>query len=390
MSRTIQPITVDIIMGIGMRYLTGSHKNTVRHVFGVSMTECQRSALTFIDGLTKCKALDICMPRTAGEWDLIRREFKQKSRDGIMNGCIGCIDGLLQKTLAPKYTEVPNVRAYYSGHYEHYGLNCQGVCDARLRFLFFGVVGAGSMNDNIAYTMCGSLPDVISNLPPGLFIVGDAAYSLSDKVLIPFTGSQADVKENDTFNFYLSQVRIRIEMAFGLLVNRFRILKRPLEMSLCNNAKTIMACARLHNYIIEREGLPITLDIDNEDGDGESVPHGRQTCVRHNGVIDVDRVGGLVENVDDISNHDDGNCNTGNVGNMAYAPTMLEEDYEALEGVSVTRTTLVEFLRDEGYRRPLENLLRNGRLPEEGDMDLNRDDLYEHIPHVDCAYFHPW
>ena len=71
MSRTIQPITVDIIMGIGMRYLTGSHKNTVRHVFGVSMTECQRSALTFIDGLTKCKALDMCMPRTAGEWDLI-------------------------------------------------------------------------------------------------------------------------------------------------------------------------------------------------------------------------------------------------------------------------------------------------------------------------------
>ena len=175
-SRSLQPITCNIIMGLGMRYLTGSHKSCIRHVFGVSYTECYRCCIDFIKGVNMCPALNINMPTTCAEWDCVKREFRQKSKDGIMNGCVGCIDGLLQKTLAPRYTEVDNVRSYYSGHYEHYGLNCQGICDARLRFLFFGVVGCGSMNDNIAYTLAGSLSNTIKNLPQEMFIVGDAAY----------------------------------------------------------------------------------------------------------------------------------------------------------------------------------------------------------------------
>ena len=113
-----------------------------------------------------------------------------------------------------------NVTSFYSGHYEHYGLNCQGVCDDKLRFIYFGLVGPGSMNDNIAFSLAGSLADTIKGLPPGCFFLGDAAYTLSENLLIPFTGSQRDVPENDSFNFYLSQLRIRIEMTFGWFVSK--------------------------------------------------------------------------------------------------------------------------------------------------------------------------
>ena len=140
-----------------------------------------------------------------------------------MNGCCGAIDGLFIKTIRPKFWETHNIRAYYSGHYEHYGLNCQGVCDSNLKYLYFGVVSPGSTNYNISYTYTGSLSESVENLEMGEFLVGDAAYTTTEHLLIPFTGSQRSKPDNDAFNFYLSQLRIRIEMAFGLLVNKFRI-----------------------------------------------------------------------------------------------------------------------------------------------------------------------
>ena len=58
----------------------------------------------------------------------------------------------------------------------------------------------------------------------GLYFVGDAAYNLSDFLLIPFTGSQWDDVDNNAYNFYLSQLGICIEMAFGRLVQKLGIL----------------------------------------------------------------------------------------------------------------------------------------------------------------------
>ena len=64
----------------------------------------------------------------------------------------------------------------------------------------------------------------LTSLPPGLFGLGDAAYTLSEHLLIPFTGSDRLDPAQDAFNYYLSQLRIRVEMAFGRLVKKFGIL----------------------------------------------------------------------------------------------------------------------------------------------------------------------
>ena len=58
---------------------------------------------------------------------------------------------------------------------------------------------------------------VLDDLPLGAYIVGNSAYTLSDKCLTPFTGSQRSDPTKDAYNIFLSQVRIRIEMAFGSL-----------------------------------------------------------------------------------------------------------------------------------------------------------------------------
>ena len=94
-------------------------------------------------------------------------------------------------------------------------LNCQAICTHDLTFIYFGVVAPGSTNDIIAITKTDNLMDEIWKLAPGRFLVGDAAYELTEHLLTPFTGSQRLDQGKDAFNFYLSQVRIRIEMAFG-------------------------------------------------------------------------------------------------------------------------------------------------------------------------------
>ena len=118
------------------------------------------------------------------------------------------------------------MRSYYSGHYESYGLNCQAACDIRLKFLYFGVVAAGSTNDNIAYAMAEDLAETVDSLTLRIHFIGDAAYTLSERLLIPYTGPQREIHNKDAFNFHLSQLRIRIEMASGRLISKFRILKK--------------------------------------------------------------------------------------------------------------------------------------------------------------------
>ncbi len=88
----------------------------------------------------------------------------------------------------------------------------------------------------------------------GKYQVGDAAYSVSEKMLVPFTGSQRNNANNDAYNFCLSQLRIRIEMAFGLMSNKWRILRTPLQTSLKTSARILECCSKLHNFCINHDG----------------------------------------------------------------------------------------------------------------------------------------
>ena len=336
MSRSLSPITVEMIAATGMRFLAGGgSKNDIRHIFGMSTTECHKCVHCFMNAVLICPLLKIQMPRTQEEWEMIRTGFLKKSSRKLLPGTVGAVDGFFQPTKAPS---VANVRAYYSGHYESFGLNCQGACDSDLRFLFFGVVAAGSTNDSVAYAMAQNLKHTVENLPMGLYFVGDAAYSLSERLLVPFTGSQRSNMDNDTFNFHLSQMRIRIEMAFGLMVSKFRILKKKLEGDdIRTNAKTIMACARLHNYIINRNLLQ-----------QKEVDCTGQTTIEN---IDPNNLGYA--------------SMTGTPLGMVYRPVIPDEEiFEEVQGVSITRDAIVQIIKDRQERRPEGNLIRNGRQQE--------------------------
>eukprot|EP00960_Hanusia_phi_P005371 156075-Hanusia_phi.AAC.1 len=79
------------------------------------------------------------------------------------------------------------------------------------------------LRGSMATALCCSGP-----LPNDMYVVGDAAYKAIPNVLTPFEGSKLAVW-HDSFNFHLSQLRINIEYAFGMLINRWGIFWRGLR-----------------------------------------------------------------------------------------------------------------------------------------------------------------
>ena len=139
-------------------------------------------------------------------------------------------------------------------------MNVQAACDHHCRFQFIGVAGPGVMGDRQALFEV-ELGDMIEQLPGMFFVVGDAAYTPTEHLLPILGGEQAKIEKHDNYNFFASQLRIRIEMAFGLMVKKWGILQRPLVCDIGNAKHIICAIARLHNFVINERlaGKPSTV-----------------------------------------------------------------------------------------------------------------------------------
>ena len=183
------PIVVEHIVANGLRIVSGGRPKDQCMIFGMCKDASYKAFIDFINAVNTASALTIEMPSTLEEWNTIYNQYKRQSANEIMVGCVGCIDGFFQRCNRPTKKEVAKVISYYSGQYELYRLNCQACVQSDLQFMYFGVISPGSANDNILYTQADELKDALSSLPPGLFGLGDTAYTLAGHLLIPFTGA---------------------------------------------------------------------------------------------------------------------------------------------------------------------------------------------------------
>ncbi len=107
-------------------------------------------------------------------------------------------------------------------------------------------------------------------LAPGLVLFGDNAYINSSFMATPFPNVSAGCK--DDYNFYHSQLRIRVECAFGMLVHCWGILRSAISngITIQKTVALVNALVKLHNYCIDCVDLttsmirePTTKDLSN-------------------------------------------------------------------------------------------------------------------------------
>ena len=211
---------------------------------------CLQQGIHFVDAVNSCEELKIVFPDSQKDINKLQNGFQAKSTPGLIRGCVGCIDGLLIEIKHSSKKECGNApNLYNSGHYCCYGLNIQAVCDVRMRFIFSSVAATGRSSDKAALEK-NSLHTIMSQLPLGLYIIGDAAYTVSDQMLVPFTGSSCQHPSKDAYNYFVSQMQIQIEISFGLLTNKWQVLQSSMVTSISRSSEIIMATSRLHNFVI--------------------------------------------------------------------------------------------------------------------------------------------
>ncbi|MCO5569499.1 hypothetical protein L7F22_023212 [Adiantum nelumboides] len=83
------------------------------------------------------------------------------------------------------------------------------------------------------------------------YLLADSGYGACWHLITPFReGHPPAIRDWRAFNRHLSKSRVRIEHVFGLLKNRWRILK-DINVDLQRVPKYIVACCVLHNILIE-------------------------------------------------------------------------------------------------------------------------------------------
>jgi DDE superfamily endonuclease len=312
-----------------LRWLAGGSYLDIKLLCGISKTSFYYIIDKTLKAIIECKdpIIDnIHFPQTPDECKESAEGFREISFGDAIPNCVAVHDGYLLLIQTPTSSEVGNVRSFFNGHYQAYGVNVQAACDSNCRFTFVGIAGPGVMADRDAIDEV-KLGSMIESLPYGYVSIGDAAYNCTEHICALFCGDAAKKKQNDAFNFYGSQCRIRIEMAFGWMTQKWQILKTPIRGPVKSLKKIMLAIARLHNFVIN-ERL--------------SQPEGLVAMMQH--------ASKFIGYHTPTTLHD---CS----GSPIESPVSFDQ-YSSLRGNSTTRLRMVRRVQSLGLQRPVKNKIQ--------------------------------
>jgi hypothetical protein len=262
-------IEPEIRLALTLRLLAGaSYLDTVM-LFAISPSSCYAVFHDTISSILSRLEMPGLPLDDIENLDKLSQGFSEsRLHDNPLVGCVGAVDGIAVKIAKPRDCFVP--RNYYCRK-GFYSAPFQAIVDARYRFLSLSSVVCGSTHDSLAFRASFIGEKLYSQgLPTGYWVAGDAAYVCSESLLVPFCAVQLQHEEEgewrDSFNYFQSSFRVHVEQAFGIFVNRFGILWRPLEFDLPKASRIVSACALLHNYIIENYNAT---ELDAEQSDDE-------------------------------------------------------------------------------------------------------------------------
>jgi hypothetical protein len=252
------PISIDTRVAVSLRYFAGGSPLDIAPLYGIAVNEVLRSVWRVVDAVNNYPKFRIEYPSCHEEQKKIAKKFREKS-GADFQCCAGAIDGILIWTHKPMESCCIEAGCadgkFHCGRKGKYGLNCQAVCDVRGRFLDLSILYPGSTSDCLAFEGM-SLFERLENglLHDSLCLFGDNAYLNATYMATPYT-SATGVK--DAYNFFHSQLRIRVECAFGMFTQRWGILRCmiPKQVTLKRTVALVMCLAKLHNFCIdERDG----------------------------------------------------------------------------------------------------------------------------------------
>ena len=249
-------IHTSVRLAVALRYFAGGAFYDLAPLYGVGMTDVKLSVWYVVWAVNALKSLEIEYPSDHQEQLAIAKEF-EKCSDAGFSRCAGAVDGVLLWLHRPTERDCIKSKVdsskYRCARKHKFGFNLQCVSDVRGRIRDFSITFPASSSDVLAFEASGLYKKMaLGNfLAPNLCIFGDNAYINTPFLATPYPNVHEG--EKDWYNFYHSQLRIRVECCFGMWVQRWAILQaaipcgirlhRAIDLSLC--------LAKLHNFCID-------------------------------------------------------------------------------------------------------------------------------------------
>lgn len=171
--------------------------------------------------------------------------------------CIGAVDGKHVNIIAPKHSG-----SAFFNYKKSFSIVLMATCDAYYRFSMVDIGAEGCNHDSAVFKASGFGSNLLNDhldIPPPKylpktniklphFLVADAAFPLHENIIRPYPGTYLGEKRN-IFNYRMSRGRRCIENAFGILSQRWRILRRPINASVEVAELIVQATIVLHNFL---------------------------------------------------------------------------------------------------------------------------------------------
>jgi len=215
------------------------------------------------------------MPQSEDEWLDVSEGFRKTWN---FPHALGAVDG---KHVAIK--KPPGSGSYYFNYKKFFSIVLMAAANSNYEFIFADVGVNGRVSDGgvISHTKFGKMMDkqdiavpppkeICENdvIPIPYVFLGDDAFPLTENFMKPYPGRDLD-KEKSIFNYRLSRARRVIENVFGILVSRFGVFHRPIQLSPEKAQTVTLACCYLHNFLRRKSHRYImqgTVDWEDENG----------------------------------------------------------------------------------------------------------------------------
>ncbi|XP_063238528.1 uncharacterized protein LOC134540023 isoform X4 [Bacillus rossius redtenbacheri] len=178
--------------------------------------------------------------------------------------CMAALDGKHVRIIKPAHSG-----SLYYNYKNYFSILLLALCDASYKLLFIDVGAYGKSSDSTVFkesVFFKKLKNQQLNIPvpqesyagfdgPMPFVfVADEGFGLSNNILRPYSGKFLSVKKR-IYNYRLSRARRYIECTFIILVYKWRIFHRPLNVDLTLAEDIVSVCCLLHNFVKERDGI---------------------------------------------------------------------------------------------------------------------------------------
>ena len=253
----------------------GESYRSVGQKFGISSSIVGRITKDFVGAL-------VPMRNTFITWLQTHEDFKESVNTFVdlstLPNVFAAIDGTHVQIAAPEQSTVD-----FFDRKQRYSIGCQGICDGNMKFLSVSAGFPGSVHDSRMLRntwifqqaqneniLTAPLHDLGQNNTIRPYLVGDAAYPLSTRLMKPFPYSKNMDANQEIFNLALSQARVTIERAFGVLKGRWRILLGKVCLEPSFAADVVIACSVLHN-ICQKWNEPTDVEFIDPSNEGDNL-----------------------------------------------------------------------------------------------------------------------